>query len=301
MEVDMKKSMVLNTTAIAFIIIIFLTKFSFAQENNAHQNKSYVKIRTMKIVNGDTIVSEKEYTGEGDMNIQDSLMGNSNGSFHFKMFNNSPDSSFFKGFSDMENMFKNFNFGTNESIFNNFKFPQFPNMNMNFGIDSIIKEFNFQDTNSYFPSLGENKMIIKSFKNDDLQKLADSAYKARPGMDVQVFGKDEKGNPITYNKRIIIQNNTNNTPKQNNNDEFQVDVFPNPADSFFNVSFTLDPKNKTIITITDINGKQLQKETIDKSIGIYTRQFDMKDYSKGTYIINIKQGKKTVSKQIVIE
>jgi hypothetical protein len=200
----------------------------------------------------------------------------------------------------MENMFKDFNFDMNDYIFKNYKFPEFPDFNRGFGIDSIIKEFNFQDSNSYFPSLGKNKMIIKSFKDDDIKKSADSAEKAKPGMDLQIFGKDENGKTMTFNKKIIIQNNTINS-KNNNKDAFQTDIFPNPADSYFNVSFQLDSKNKTTIIISDINGKQLQKEIIDKTNGIYTRQFDMKDYSKGTYIINIKQGKKSVSKQIIIE
>jgi len=281
------------------LLMVFLSVAAFAQNNNITQGKSYMKMKTMKIENGDTIVTEKEYSGDGNMDIEDSITDNGFGNFHFNMFNGAADSSFFKNFSGMENMqnmFKDFNLGMNENFFENFNFPEF---NKSFDVDSIIKEFNFNDSNSYFPSLRNNKMIIKSFKDDD-SETADSTDKTKPGMDIQIFGKDENGNQITYNKKITIRDYTDNSSKNNDN-EIQVDVFPNPSDNYFNVSFQLDPKNKTIITINDINGKQLQKEIIDKESGLYTRQFDMKDFSKGVYFINIKQGKNVVSKQIIIE
>jgi len=292
------KKMILFFAAF-LLLMVFLPVMASAQNNNITQGKSYMKMKTMKIENGDTIVTEKEYSGDGNMNIKDSITDNGFGNFHFNIFNGTADSSFFKNFSgleNMQNMFKDFNLGMNENIFKSFNFPEF---NKSFDVDSIIKEFNFNDSNSYFPSLRNNKMIIKSFKDDD-SETADSTDKTKSGMDAQIFGKDENDNQITYNKKITIQDYTDNSSK-NNGSEIQIDVFPNPSDSYFNVSFQLDPKDKTIITINDINGKQLQKEIIDKESGLYTRQFDMKDFSKGVYFINIKQGKRSVSKQIIIE
>jgi hypothetical protein len=50
-----------------------------------------------------------------------------------------------------------------------------------------------------------------------------------------------------------------------------------------------------------MSGKDMLKETMEKSSGMYTRQFDMKDYAKGEYLINIKQGKKSAARHIIIE
>jgi hypothetical protein len=261
-----------------------------AQTDQPGHSKSYIKIRTMKIVNGDTIVSEKEYTGNGDMQIQDSLMGQGLGNFRFGISDNIADSSFMKNFADMQEMFKNFNFNMT---------PEMPEFNGSFNIDSITKEFNFQNFGA--PSLGKNKIIIKSFKDTLLNNNRSNIEKSQPDADMQIYGKDNQGNHITYSKKITILEDGIRKNKLNDSNTLQVEVSPNPANEFFNLSFQLDQKNKTSITITDMNGKQLLKESIDKAEGSYTRQFDMKGYESGTYIINIKQGKKTVAKRILIE
>jgi hypothetical protein len=294
-------------TIMKFSAVIFLLGFAatlnsvVAQDNNQPTGKSYVKIKSMKIINGDTIVTEKEYTGDGNIQIEDSLGGQDFGNFSFHSFSNPFDSSFFKNYSNMDNMFRDFNFGGNDLFFKGFDSPEFMMPHFDFDVDSMIKEFNFRNTDTaFFPDLKDNKIIIKSFKDEDIKKLSDSLNKAHPSMDVQIFGKNDKGQPVTYNKKIMIIDKADNTSKVRN-EELKIEVFPNPADGFFNVSFQLDPKNKTSILITDMNGKELLKETMEKASGIYTRQFDLKDYAKGNYLINIKQGKKSVSRQIIIE
>ncbi len=293
------KSLVKYSTTILFLLFAFLYNTSFAQNENEPQNKSYVKIKTMKIVNGDTIVTEKEYSGNGDMDIEDTLSGEGFGNFQFHQFNNLNDSSFYNHFSNMENIFKNLNFGSNNFLFNNFDFPGF---NRGFDVDSIIKEFNFNNPDTTFPSLGDNKIIIKNYKEDNNKNSNDSLNlnKKNQNMDVQVYGKNEKGQPITYSKKIIILDKGINTSKQSK-EELQIDIFPNPAENYFNISFQLDQKNKTNIVISDLNGKEFQNEIIEQTSGLYTRQFDMKNYAKGTYLINIKQGKKSTSRKIIIE
>jgi len=291
-------------TIIKFSAAICLLSFAacinsvIAQDNNQPMSKSYVKIKSMKIVNGDTIVTEKEYTGDGNIQIEDSLGGNGFGNFSFQSFNNPFDSSFTRNYSQMNDMFKNFNFGGNDLFFKNFEFPEFQMPHYGFDVDSIIKEFNFRNSDSLFPNLGNNKVIIKSFK--DKQPQSDSLNKIKPDMDVQIFGRNEQGQPVTYSKKIMIVDKRSDNSKPDKND-LPIEVFPNPGDGYFNMSFQLDPENKTSIEITDMSGKQMLKESMEMASGMYTRQFDMKNYAKGEYLINIKQGKKSTTRQIIIE
>jgi len=271
-----------------------------AQDNNQPKSKSYVKIKSMKIVNGDTVITEKEYNGDGNMDIEDSLNGQGFGNFSFKSFSNPFDTSFRQNYSQMENMFRNFNFGGNDLFFRNFEYPDFQMPRNGFDVDSIIKEFNFRNSDSLFPSLGDNQIIIKSFKDKNKSMQIDSSTKSNPNMNVQIFGKNNKGQQVMYNKKITISDNVNNTSKFDK-DELPIEVFPNPGDGFFNVQFQLDPVNNTTIEITDMDGNQLMRESMEKESGTYTRQFDMKDYAKGNYLINIKQGKKSASRLIIIE
>jgi len=291
------KKIIFTAVSLSLIFAVYSVPAS-AQDNNEPQNKSYVKIKTMKIVNGDTIVTEKEYKGNGNMSIDDTLTGQGFGNFQFRTFNNPDDSSFFQKYSHMGDMFHNFNFGSNNFFFRPFEFPDFHN---GFDIDSMIKEYNFHDFDSIFPSLGNHRIIIKSYNNDSIeQKNTGKHEKNKPEMDVEVFGKNDREQKITYLKKIIIVDNEKALSKKGN-DELAVKIFPNPADRYFNISFQLDPKSKTNIMITDINGKEMLKETINKSNGLYTHQLDMSGYAQGSYIINIKQGKKVASKQILIE
>jgi len=286
------KKMIKISAGLAIISCFLFAGSSMAQSDHPGQSQSYVKIKTMKIVNGDTIVSEKEYTGDGDMQIQDSLMGQGFGDFRFGISDNTIDTSFMKNFADMQEMFKNFNFNM---------MPEMPDFNGSFNIDSITKEFNFQNFGSPSSSSGKNKIIIKSFRDTVPSNDDGTMQKSVPDADMHIYDKDDRGKQVTYSKKITILENGIESNKLNDSKSMQLNVFPNPANEFFNLSFQLDPKNKTFITITDMNDKQLLKESIDKAEGTYTRQFDMKGYASGTYLINIKQGKKSVAKRIIIE
>ena len=290
-----------NRIIIILITILFSiagnTKYCEAQEeqNTSPQSTSYIKIKTMKIINGDTIVSEKEYSGEGDMQVEmeDSILGDNFNDFDFKMFNNFNDSSFFERFYKMPDIFKNFNSQPNDSFFNHFNLSQFPNL----PIDSIFKNFN--NDNFYSPDLETEKEMLKSFLYNDMFNSLDSAEHNIPNVDNPKLEKNDSDNLNVQNNKIIIHDKPIKSDKERNN-ELEITISHNSTDSYFNVSFELDSKNKTIISLTNDNGKQLQKEIIDKTEGVYTRQFDMKNYSKGTYYIFIKQGKKEVSKEIII-
>jgi hypothetical protein len=267
-----------------------------AQNNTQPQSKSYVKIRTEKIINGDTVITEKEYNGTGDMNIEDSTMGNGLGNFQFRSFGNTGDSAFTNDFPQMQNMFRNFNFDSDNMFFKNFEFPNYSN---NFDVDSIIKEFNFQNFDSMFPALKHNQIIIKSFKDGE-GVANDSSFNNKPGMDMQIYGRNDKGQDVVYKKKITIQD-MSNADRNNNDKDMQLEVFPNPADTYFNISFQLDPNNETSITIADENGKVLLNDSMNEAGGLYTRQFDLSSYKNGTYFVTIKQGNKEITKRIVVE
>ncbi|MGD0712426.1 MAG: T9SS type A sorting domain-containing protein, partial [Bacteroidales bacterium] len=170
---------------------------------------------------------------------------------------------------------------------------------MNFDVDSMIKEFNFPNYDSMFPDLKNNHIIIKSYK-DDKKTGRDSMLENNPDMEMQLYGRNDKGQNVVYKKKIVIQDMGINDTKANS-DALQIEVFPNPADSYFNISFQLDPEHETLVTITDTGGKVLLKETMEESGGLYTRQFDLSLYKSGTYFVNVKQGKKEITKRIVVE
>lgn len=279
----------------AGLLLVFWSAFTLkgiAQTDQPGQSKSYVKIRTMKIINGDTIVSEKEYTGNGNMGIQDSLAGQGFSDFKFGTTYNNIDSSLLKKFSDMQEVFKNFDFNN---------MAEFPGFNGAFNIDSITKEFNFQGFDAPLPLPGKNEFIFKSFKDTIINNDKDKIEKSIPDANMHFDGKENQGKELNYSKRITVLENGLGNDNRSADKALQIYIFPNPANELFNLSFQLDPKKKAIISLLDVNGKQLQKETIEKAEGTYTRQFDMKAFENGTYIINVKQRRKSISRKILVE
>lgn len=75
---------------------------------------------------------------------------------------------------------------------------------------------------------------------------------------------------------------------------------PNPGKGKFDLGFELVKKGDVEIRITDLNGKELFKESLKNFKGEYKKQIDISDNSKGIYLLNIRQDNRQLCKKIVI-
>jgi hypothetical protein len=66
---------------------------------------------------------------------------------------------------------------------------------------------------------------------------------------------------------------------------FDVNIFPNPSSNIFNLEFYLETESE--ILVTNILGEQVYVEST-KSIGEFNTQIDLSNYSKGIYNLTIK-------------
>jgi len=76
---------------------------------------------------------------------------------------------------------------------------------------------------------------------------------------------------------------------------------PNPSAGKFNLKFALDQKDPVTVKVLDISGSEIYSETVMDFEGNYNNQIDLKGKSKGIYILQISQNKKSLTKKIVIE
>ncbi|MCB9354055.1 MAG: PDZ domain-containing protein [Lewinellaceae bacterium] len=76
-------------------------------------------------------------------------------------------------------------------------------------------------------------------------------------------------------------------------------TFPNPTEGPVTVEFKSDPL-PTIVSLFDMNGRQLFREELNAFNGEYSQQFDLSEYSKGTIIVHILQEGKVFTDQVVI-
>ncbi|MCP4441056.1 MAG: PDZ domain-containing protein [Aureispira sp.] len=79
-----------------------------------------------------------------------------------------------------------------------------------------------------------------------------------------------------------------------------LDLFPNPSQGIVNIKF--EGQNAPLtISVLNVDGKEVYNEEVSDFGGTYNKQVDLSGNASGLYIINISQGEKTMSKQLVLE
>ncbi len=92
-----------------------------------------------------------------------------------------------------------------------------------------------------------------------------------------------------------------NTESKNELNVEGINFAPNPNDGKFNLGFTLENEGNTSIKIFDISGKEVYSENLNNFKGLYSKDIDISNNGKGTYFLKITQGKKAISKKIMIQ
>ncbi len=78
-----------------------------------------------------------------------------------------------------------------------------------------------------------------------------------------------------------------------------LEAFPNPVSDNFYLRWNSRKDAEIFISLTDINGRIIQSERIDLFEGTNTHQLEMKQLPAGIYIVNIINGKDSVSRKVV--
>jgi hypothetical protein len=81
----------------------------------------------------------------------------------------------------------------------------------------------------------------------------------------------------------------------------KMNFYPNPSTGKFNLSFTLPEKGDTQITILNIDGKVIYKESLPNFSNTYDKEIDISKNAKGVYFVKVEQGKHAQVKKIILE
>ncbi|MBL7826137.1 MAG: PDZ domain-containing protein [Saprospiraceae bacterium] len=76
-------------------------------------------------------------------------------------------------------------------------------------------------------------------------------------------------------------------------------AYPNPSQGQITVEFKGEPVS-TVVSLFDMSGRQLFREELNAFNGEYNQQFDLTAYAKGTIVIQVQQGDKVFSDQILL-
>ncbi len=78
-------------------------------------------------------------------------------------------------------------------------------------------------------------------------------------------------------------------------------IFPNPNDGEFTISFQSDSNEKVKITLYDVLGRTVTNQLFNKNYMNFTQQIHFNNLSQGIYLLKISQENKVTSKQLIIK
>lgn len=80
-----------------------------------------------------------------------------------------------------------------------------------------------------------------------------------------------------------------------------MNFYPNPGNGKFNLSFKLEEKGNTQITILNVEGKVIYTEKLNDFSGVYDKEIDISKNPKGVYFVRVEQGAHSQLKKIILE
>ncbi|MCC9166781.1 T9SS type A sorting domain-containing protein [Pontibacter harenae] len=80
-----------------------------------------------------------------------------------------------------------------------------------------------------------------------------------------------------------------------------IDFYPNPSSGRLNLEFALEDKGSATIRVLDGQGKEIFSDNLDRQEETYSREIDISQYGSGMYFLQIAQGKKYLTKKILVQ
>ena len=305
-----------NRLAVLFGCLFFASA-TFAQDNEQ------VKVKVKKIIDGDTTVTEetmseseveaftKQFENDKGKNKQLMItvenLNKKEGHPQSMSFKAMIDSTMAHAFSFSDSSF-DMKFDWNDSSMKNFA----KNFKFDFDPKDLMADFNID-----IDSSDDGRVVIINKKNQkrisvtddedssDNENINSDNTKTRKK---SIVIEDENGRP---RKKVIVstsvsvidmddeKHESSKARSKKIEKETDFSFYPNPNDGDFILELNTDEKKPAIVTITDINGKEIYNEKISGN-GRINKSISLND-KKGTFIVTIKQDKKIISKKIIID
>lgn len=85
------------------------------------------------------------------------------------------------------------------------------------------------------------------------------------------------------------------------NTEANVSLLPNPASSFVEIQFQSLLNKDGVLRIDNILGQAVYSQEIKVEYGINSYKLDVREFTKGVYVVSVKQDGKSIAKRLIIE
>ena len=156
----------------------------------------------------------------------------------------------------------------------------------NFHFDHFDSEEFSEELKQKMKGLGiEIEALVDEFSNNGDKKMKIITFKSISISDVgDEFGKKGK---VSENNLLELDDLT---------------FYPNPSkNGKIKVRFTTPSQDDLTIKVSNMEGKEIFSRYFENFFGIYSETIDLSDQREGIYLLEISQGKKRITKKLVVE
>lgn len=178
-------------------------------------------------------------------------------------------------------------------------------------MEKMLKELEQSGTRLEFDLEKMLKSIDSSFSGNNFKMysfnhgLLDSAFNGNFNFDIDVDINDDSKGSNHSKRRIIVSHSVvmEDIDKKKGTEKdihiSDLSFYPNPSAGNFTLRYKSESLDMIDIKVTDLNGKSVYNERVSAT-GTVIRNIELNEPS-GTYILTLQQGKKQVSKKLVIQ
>ena len=80
-----------------------------------------------------------------------------------------------------------------------------------------------------------------------------------------------------------------------------LDIYPNPSNDVFNITFTSEELQDLRVRVLNVIGEELIVEDLQQFVGEYIKQINLKDSSKGIYLLEIETNEGVINKKLILQ
>jgi len=95
---------------------------------------------------------------------------------------------------------------------------------------------------------------------------------------------------LTHTTDVEVQINISN-----------LDIYPNPSDNVFNITFNTEKAQMYKINVMNVFGEVIHTEELNAFTGLYSKQVSLSNYSKAIYFLEIETDEGRVNKKLILQ
>ena len=183
-------------------------------------------------------------------------------------------------FMDMDSLTKRFGFGSNGGnfFFNGKQFEDLDSLreSMKDKFGNFMFDFDFDDEDGRAWAFG-----FDDNQEDDVRVISRSKLSIRPAtVDDKKLAGTDKASPLVLRG---------------------VSFYPNPSDGRFDLSLESDSDVVVKIQVFNSEGEEALSRNASPDKGLCEFQIDLTKKAKGTYVLKVSQGKRALTKRLILE